>query len=443
VVKGLRRRLIEQMEVAHQSATRAEKFYQLSIHDPLTDLYNRRMIEAQMETELARSDRHDYPLTALRVDLEGLKEINDTFGRQGGDRVIKEFAQRLKRAVRSSDLAARLGGGEFLMILPECTPELVPLVLTRLSGLKVDFDDREVSVAFSAGWTAHQQGEAFVQFLERTDTALQANKGTGVTDEAISQVQTQRRQAQKMEAVGRLAGGVAHDFNNMLGIIIGYSDLLLDAVASDQALRRRVEEIKKAGNHAAALTRQLLAFSRQQVLQPQVLDINALVTDTESLLKRLIKKDVELECRLAPALGKVNADPGQLEQVIMNLVVNARDAMLKGGRVTLGTANVELDTAFVRQHPGSRPGPHVCLTISDTGKGMDKATQSRIFEPFFTTKELGKGTGLGLATVYGIVKQSNGYISVESEKRQGTTFAIYLPRVGGEGGTDTRTLPSQ
>jgi diguanylate cyclase (GGDEF)-like protein len=429
-MKGLRRQLIKQIEVAHRSVIHAEEFFQLAAVDSLTGLYNRRMIATQMQAELARCDRHDSPVTALRVDVEGLNEINDTFGRLGGDTVLKEFAHRLKRAVRSSDVAARLGGGEFLVVLPECTPDLVPLVVARLSGTIVDFGGREVSVAFSAGWAARRQGETFEQLLEQADMALDANKRTGVVDDVISQVQVQRRQAQKMEAVGRLAGGVAHDFNNMLGVIIGYSDLLLDAVGSDDALRRRVEEIKKAGDRAASLTRQLLAFSRQQVLQQKVVDLNSLVSGLKSMLVPLIGENIELVCKLDPALGCVKADPDQARQVILNLAANARDAMPEGGSLTIETTNAELDTTFVRGHPGSRPGPHVCLAICDTGTGMDKATQARIFEPFFTTKEMGKGTGLGLATVYGIVKQSGGYISVDSEIGQGATFTVYLARVG-------------
>jgi diguanylate cyclase (GGDEF)-like protein len=432
-MKGLRGQLIRQIEVAHRSVIRAEEFFQLAAFDSLTGLYNRRMIAAQMQVELARCDRHDSPVTALRVDVESLREINDAFGREGGDRVLKEFAHRLKKAVRSSDVAARLDGGQFLVVLPECTPDLVPLVVARMSGLKVDLGGREVSVSFSAGWTARRQGEAFAPFLERAEVALEANRQTGVVDEAISQVQAQRRQAQKMEAVGRLAGGVAHDFNNMLGVIIGYSDLLLDAVASDDALRRRVEEIKKAGDRAASLTRQLLAFSRQQVLQQQVVDLNSLVTEMKSMLAPLLGENVELVCTFDPVLGRIKADPDQIRQVILNLAANARDAMPEGGRLTIETSNAELDTAFVRRHPGSRLGPHVRLAIRDTGMGMDRPTQARIFEPFFTTKEMGKGTGLGLATVYGIVKQSGGYISVDSEMGQGTTFTVYLARVEPQG----------
>jgi two-component system, cell cycle sensor histidine kinase and response regulator CckA len=242
------------------------------------------------------------------------------------------------------------------------------------------------------------------------------------------ELEQQLRQAQRMEAVGRLAGGIAHDFNNLLTTILGYSELLLDRLESGDAIRGDVEEIRKAGDRAASLTRQLLAFSRKQVLQPKPFDLNAGVANLERMLGRLIGEDVELQTRLDPALGIVVADPGQIDQVIMNLAINARDAMPEGGRLTIETANAELGDDFVRQHMGARAGPYVMLGVSDTGVGMNEETRERIFEPFFTTKEPGKGTGLGLAMVYGIVKQSGGYIWVESEPGSGSSFRIYLPR---------------
>ncbi|MGC2421785.1 MAG: PAS domain S-box protein [Candidatus Acidiferrales bacterium] len=249
------------------------------------------------------------------------------------------------------------------------------------------------------------------------------------SEEALRLKEEQLRQSQKMEAVGRLSGGIAHDFNNLLGVIIGYSDILDMKLEGNDPLRKNVGEIKKAGTRASSLTRQLLAFSRQQVLQPRILDLNAVVTDLVKMLRRLIGEHVEVEIILDSDLQKVRADHSQIEQVIMNLVVNARDAMPEGGKLTIQTANVELGENAVAEQPYVWPGQYVQLTVSDSGMGMDEATMLRIFEPFFTTKEKGRGTGLGLATVYGVVKQSNGYIWVDSKVGVGTTFRICLPMV--------------
>jgi len=241
-------------------------------------------------------------------------------------------------------------------------------------------------------------------------------------------LEQQLRQSQKMEAVGRLAGGIAHDFNNLLMVISGYSEFLLDRLGPDQSLRTPAQEIASATERASSLTRQLLAFSRKQMLAPRVLDLNGVVTENLKMLTRVIGEDIDLVMVPATGLGAVRADAGQIEQVIMNLAVNARDAMPSGGKLTIETSNVSLDEADARTHAPLRPGDYVMLAISDTGQGMDSETQSHIFEPFFTTKGL-KGTGLGLSTVYGIIKQSGGYIWVSSEPAKGTTFKIYLPRV--------------
>jgi two-component system cell cycle sensor histidine kinase/response regulator CckA len=242
-------------------------------------------------------------------------------------------------------------------------------------------------------------------------------------------LEDQLRQAQKMEAIGRLAGGVAHDFNNLLTAIIGYSQLLMTRIGPDSNLRRELEEIYKAGTRAASLTSQLLAFSRKQVIQPVILDLNVIVADTGKMLRRLIGEDIELQFVLADGLDYVKADAGQMQQVVMNLAVNARDAMPTGGRLTIATANVELDEAFTRKRPAVAPGAYVVLRVSDTGCGMDDEIQSRIFEPFFTTKEAGRGTGLGLSTIHGIITQSGGHVWFDSEPGHGTTFEIYLPRI--------------
>jgi len=258
-------------------------------------------------------------------------------------------------------------------------------------------------------------------------------------------LERQLRMAQKMEAIGRLSGGIAHDFNNLLGVIIGYSQVLKGSLGQGNPLYEHADEVEKAGRRAASLTRQLLAFSRQQVLEPTILNLNTLVADTEKMLHRLIGEDVVLSASFDEGLGRVKADSGQVEQIIMNLVVNARDAMPQGGKITIATSNAEMDAVFVRDHAGSKVGSYVMLTVADTGCGMDAETQAHIFEPFFTTKERGKGTGLGLSTVYGVVKQSGGYVWVDSEPGKGAAFKIYLPRfeeavdAPGEGGAPPET----
>jgi PAS domain S-box len=242
-------------------------------------------------------------------------------------------------------------------------------------------------------------------------------------------LEEQLRQSQKMEAGGRLAGGIAHDFNNLLTVIKGYSELMLGELDGSHPLRSEVDEIKKAADRAASLTRQLLAFSRQQVLAPKVIDLNSVVHNMDKLLRRLLGEDVDLFTVLDGSLGRVKADPGQLEQVVMNLAVNARDAMPQGGKLTIETANIDLDARYARDHVSVKPGSYVMIAVSDSGTGMTEKIKSRIFEPFFTTKDVGKGTGLGLSTVYGIVKQSGGYVWVYSELGIGSTFKVYLPRV--------------
>src|SRR5262245_1009905 len=250
-------------------------------------------------------------------------------------------------------------------------------------------------------------------------------KATDITDKR--RLEEHLRQVQKMEAVGALAGGVAHDFNNLLTAILGYCNLMLDDVPKENPNRQDLEEIRSAGERAAALTRQLLAFSRRQMLQPQIIDINTLVRQLEKLLHRLLTEDIVLVTALAPDLQKVKVDPASIEQVLVNLAVNSRDAMPKGGQLTIETANVNLDAAYAETHATVIPGRYVMLAVGDTGEGIDAATKARIFEPFFTTKEQGKGSGLGLATVYGIVKQSGGYIWVYSELGHGTVFKVYFP----------------
>lgn len=279
---------------------------------------------------------------------------------------------------------------------------------------------------------ANRQGGYTI--AEQTKLEILANTAGVLYDsyrrvEREAELEEQLRQSQKMEAVGKLAGGVAHDFNNLLTVITGYSEFLLDGLSEDSPLRRDAAEIKRAGDHAASLTHQLLAFSRKQVLQSEVLDLNVVATEMEKMLGRIIGEDMELVTILEPSIGRVVADRRQIGQVMMNLAVNARDAMPEGGTLTIETSNVQIDRASASRCVGIEPGSYVLLAVSDTGCGMDANTQAHIFEPFFTTKEVGKGSGLGLSTVYGIVQQSGGYICVSSEPGRGSRFTVYLPRV--------------
>jgi PAS domain S-box-containing protein len=284
------------------------------------------------------------------------------------------------------------------------------------------------AVTYEADWRK-RTFESHVQPLRDSEGEIAGVIGVALDITDRRHLADQLRQSQKMQAVGQLAGGVAHDFNNLLMVVKGHAEILLGRVTSGSPLRNSIEQIDKAADRAASLTRQLLAFSRMQVLQPRVLDLNEVVGGMTKMFSRVIGENIEMVFVPGAKLGRVKADPGQIEQVLLNLVVNARDAMPEGGRVTIETSNVQLDREYSATHHNIEPGPWIMLTVTDTGCGMDTETQSRIFEPFFTTKAQGKGTGLGLATVYGVVKQSGGFIYVYSEVGHGTTFKIYLPEV--------------
>jgi signal transduction histidine kinase len=287
----------------------------------------------------------------------------------------------------------------------------------RLRELQLELEAR---VESRTSDLQHMNDELAREMTERRKTEL-----------ALRRSEEQLRQAQKLEAVGRLAGGVAHDFNNLLSVVLSYTSLMLADMLPSDPHRTEIEEIKLAGERAADLTRQLLAFSRQQILDRRLVNFNLIIENIHSMLSRVLGEDIELNVLLARDLDSAQADRGQIEQVLMNLVVNARDAMPSGGRLTIETSNVFLSEAYARDHPGVIAGPYVMIAVSDTGHGMDKATQVRAFEPFFTTKERGKGTGLGLSTVFGIVRQSEGNIWLYSEPGGGTTFKIYFPRAEG------------
>jgi signal transduction histidine kinase/ActR/RegA family two-component response regulator len=392
-----------------------------------------------------------YGKTIIVSTLAPLDE--DNFEQQVAGRSVPNFLQigNEKYLASSSDLTAGVNGISLIVLksydgtttfLKRLNRLLLGLFLVAaivgaaLVFLISDTFTRPLA-ALVGGVRALEQGD-FTYPLEADggDEVAQVTRAFDGMRTTLQKNQTQReelegqlRQSQKMEAMGRLAGGVAHDFNNLLTVIKGHSDLLLDRMDPSETLRGSSQQIAKAADRAAALTRQLLIFSRKQVLQPQILDLNATVSEMDKLLKRLVREDIELSFRPGASLGRLKADPGQIEQVIMNLVVNSCDAMPNGGKLAIETYNLDVNNEFASARRSIEPGDYVVLAVADTGCGMDAATKSHIFEPFFTTKEAGKGTGLGLATVYGVVNQSNGYIWVESQPGEGARFEIYLPRV--------------
>jgi len=332
--------------------------------------------------------------------------------------------KRLNRLLLGLGLAAVLGGGILVFVISDRSTR--PLAYLAEGVRALEHGDFIYPLKSHGGDEVAHVTRAF----EDMRNTLQRNEEQRQQHEIQrQQLEVQLRQAQKMDAMGRLAGGVAHDFNNLLTVIKGNSSLLVDCLQSDDRLLGRMEQIENAADRAASLTRQLLAFCRMQVLQPKILDLNILVAEMCKLLRWLIREDIAFTFHASESLGRVKADPGQIEQVIMNLAVNAGDAMPSGGSLTIETSNVTLDGKCALAHRPILPGKYVLLAVRDTGHGMDAETKARIFEPFFTTKEQGKGTGLGLATVYGIVKQSGGCVWVESEPEKGARFEVYLPRV--------------
>ncbi len=305
-----------------------------------------------------------------------------------------------------------------------------------LLGMSIDVTDQRQ--AREVLQSSHQELEARVE--ARTAELRREVDERVRAERALAQAEEGLRQSQRLEAIGRLAGGVAHDFNNILGVVLGYCESMMHALDPGHPLRGDVTEIERAATKGASLTRQLLAFSRQQVLQPRVLDLNDIVRGMEGMLARLVGEDIHLSIRAAPGLARIKADQSQVEQVLMNLVVNSRDAMPTGGRLTIETANVDLDDRYCVEHPEAQPGPHVMLAVTDTGMGMDRATLQRAFEPFFTTKDTGKGTGLGLSTAFGIVKQSGGSIYAYSEPAKGASFKVFFPASNEAGARETRPV---
>jgi len=438
-------------------------------------------LEPEIRRSLAQAQRWSSAILLCRVDGSTLPaELTITAMPDGGTVCVCRDLSERERAERAQALAeakyrtlveqvnaityiAEIGiDGQWYYVSPQVEsilgykPEEWLAISTDWAN-HIHPDDRSAVIAAEE---ASRKGEPFQAefrirrkdgrevWLNDTAVVVQGSNAHPVMEGIIvditerKQLETQLQQSRKMEAVGRLAGGIAHDFNNLLTIITGYTDLALSRPSVPLDLRSDIERIEHAAGRAAALVRQLLAFSRKQVLQPKILDLNAIALNMEKLLRRLVDDNIEMSTSIRDDLGKVKADPAQIEQVIMNLVVNARDAMPNGGRLLLETANVALDAAYAFEHASVKPGDYVMLAVSDTGIGMDSETVAHIFEPFYTTKESGRGTGLGLSTVYGIVKQSGGYIWVYSELGKGSTFKIYLPRVEEFQQSETAKPPS-
>jgi len=429
VIERIRGQLDEETAERARLQTEVEEFHQLTLLDPLTGLYNRHFLDQHLASEISRCQRHGYPMNVLKLDLSHFRQINTHYGPAAGDRVLKAFSESLRKSVRNSDLSVRTGSDEFLVLLPDSSPERVPHILARMTGLEIEFRKEKIPVKFAAGWTAYRPGEEPHDLLARVDQEVIADKQTGRADEAIRQAQADLRQVQAIEAMGRLAGRVAHDFNNLLNLVKGYSELVLDSLNGTDPMRQYVEQIHEANERASSLTRQLLAFGKNQDTAREVLDLNMVVASMDAMLRRLLGEQIEMVIALGDDPGWIHGNRGQVEQIVLDLAVNARETMPQGGRLTIETRNVELDEAFVHWHPGARPGSYVLLAVLDTGSGIDAEAREHIFEPFAGHKQKGTKSGLGLASVYGIVKQNGGYVWVDSEPGLGSRFTIYLPHV--------------
>ncbi len=421
-------RLDEEKAERTRLESEVQTFHQMTLLDPLTGLYNRYFLEQHLTAELARCQRHGYPLNLLKIDLNDFRKVNSYYGPAGGDAVLKTFAECLRRSLRNADLSVRTGSDEFLVVLPESAIERVPHILSRMSGMEAELNGERIPISFAAGWISYQSGMKTQDLIDAVDRELLEDKQSHRSADAIRQAQSESRQNQAVEALGRLAGRVAHDFNNLLGLVKGYSELVLDSLGKDDPVRQHILHIHDANERASSLTRQLLAFSRGQETKREVIDLNSVVNNMEPLLRRLLGEQIEVVVATSDDLYSIQSNRGQLEQIILDLAVNARESMTQSGRITIETRNVELDEAFTHWHPGAKPGEYVLLAVMDTGTGFDAEARAHIFEPFYASKEKGKKAGLGLASVYGIVKQSGGYIWLDSEPGMGSRFAVYLPR---------------
>ncbi len=386
------------------------------------------MAEAEVQSPVRilhlEDDPNDAELIQARLEAEGLLVAVERVATR------EDFTAAVQRGdcdlILSDYALPGFDGASALGIARACAPDIPFIIISGTLGEEAAVESvRNGATDYVLKQRLSRLGPSVRRALAEAEERSKRKQ----TEDALRKSEAQLRHAQKMEAVGRLAAGVAHDFNNLLTAIIGYTQLMQRRFTPDHPAMQDAEEVLGAAERAASLTRQLLIFSRQQVLAPRVLDLNSIVTNMDRMLRRLIGADIDLRTVPAGDLGRIKADPGQIEQVLVNLVVNARDAMPSGGSLTIETGNVELDDPYARDHPSARPGRHVVLAVSDSGCGMDPETQARIFEPFFTTKEVGKGTGLGLSTVHGIVQQGGGHIELYSEVGVGSVFKVYLPCV--------------
>jgi PAS domain S-box-containing protein len=428
-------------------------------HDGYLDRYLRsdeaRIVGRERDLEGQRKDGTRFPMSLRVTEVEDGRDrmfigtVQDISERKRAEKALRESERKYRTIFEAAPGGICVTGQDGRILdANQSFLDLFGYTREEITGLNAEdfYVDPANRVRFQRAMEAEGRVTDFEAKLRKKDgteldcllttTVRRDTHGSrsgylGIVVDVTEQkrVELQLRLSQRLEAVGRLAGGVAHDFNNVLMAIMGSSELLLSDLGDTHPGRAEVHQIQHAARRAADLTRQLLAFARRELVEPRVLNLNAVVADAEKMLRRLIGEDIQLVTVLQHELWSVKADPGQIEQVIVNLVVNARDAMPEGGQLTLETANVDLDEAYAHQHVPSEPGSYVMLAVSDTGRGFDEQTRARIFEPFFTTKEAGKGTGLGLATVYGIVKQAGGYIWVYSEPGHGSTFKVYLPRV--------------
>ena len=429
LVARLRQQLASQMNLAAALQSRAEVFHKLAILDPLTGLYNRRFVMQQLPVEMARAERCGYCLTALMLDLNGLKGINDRYSHLAGDLALREFATALRKAIRSSDVAVRLGGDEFLVILPDCDAGAVERILARLTDLSFTFRSMKIPVTYAAGWAEHSEHDTPEELLARADKKLYQDKQTGSAEQRARAASEDLREAEKMELMGRFTGTVAHEFNNLLTTIKGYSELLLERQAAAGGSENALRHIYQAAERAGKLTGQLLAFSRRQALNPRPLHLPSVLSSMDALLQRLVGERIQFTVKAEPGVHNIFGDEGQMQQVVLYLLFNARSAIVREGKVAIEISDFLMEPAFVAANPGSRPGNYVRLVVRDNGRQAEEAGATHHpFEPWsFPAANI--RPRMGLATVYGVLKQMGGYILMENLEAGGNSVTIFLPWV--------------